>query len=107
MRSEEESESLKSSFDSGTESYSCNKLRDMSTISEDSDLEKTKLESNLCRQELENLKLKELQNKEFEVDKINFPRDKLILIAISYFTLVVISLFKGSDHFESLIGIQM
>jgi hypothetical protein len=50
--------------------------------------------------------LKELLNKEYEIDKINFPKDKLKLIAVAFITLIIISLFKGSDHFDSLIGIK-
>jgi hypothetical protein len=84
------------------ENDSCYKLN---SNSEESDLEKIKSD-NISHQEIENLKLKELLNKEYEKDKIDFPKDKLKLIAIAYITMVVISLLKGSDHFESLIGIK-
>jgi hypothetical protein len=57
-------------------------------------------------EEIENTKLKELLQKEYENDKNNFPTDRMILIIFSFVTLVVISLLKGSSHTESIIHIK-
>jgi hypothetical protein len=59
------------------------------------------------QEELENGKQNMLLLKEYEKDKINFPEDKVYLITIAYITLIIISLLKGSDHFESLIKIKL
>jgi len=40
-------------------------------------------------------------------DMIRFPFEKLIIMVISYIFMLTISFLKGSDHFDSLIGIEM
>lgn len=44
---------------------------------------------------------------EEDKDIRRFPWEKLIIMAFSYVYMLVISFLKGSDHFNSIINIQM
>lgn len=44
---------------------------------------------------------------EFEKDKILIPFNKILFCLISYFVLLMVTLLKGSDHFNSLVGIRV
>lgn len=40
-------------------------------------------------------------------DMRRLPHEKLIIMAISYVYMLTISFLKGSDHFNSIINVQM
>jgi hypothetical protein len=40
-------------------------------------------------------------------DMRRFPKEKLIIMGFSYVFMLTISFLKGSDHFNSLINVQM
>lgn len=74
-------------------------------MSTNHELESTTMKS--LAEEIENSKLKELLQKEFEKDKTNFPTDRMVLIIFSFVSLVAISLLKGSSHTESIIHVKV
>ncbi len=94
----------------------CNKLKEnlekyftiwfiiFSSSSDDKNIDNESVKSVLL--ELENSKINALVRTESEKDKINFPKDRMILILIAFVTLIVISVLKGSAHVESIIKIK-